>query len=172
KIPSSIIVPLSMDGQQQLIWWKYLITLVIIASSVVLFLFWRQMNSRILEKQKLIDRQSHVLNSQSVTIAALEKELNDPLTELLYLAKTNDPGFLPLFNEVYPGVIDNLIAMEPKLVQTELAFCAMIWLNFSTKEIARYTYVQPKSVQMKKHRLRKKLEIDSDQDLYVWFRKL
>ncbi|WJJ99630.1 helix-turn-helix transcriptional regulator [Elizabethkingia anophelis] len=48
----------------------------------------------------------------------------------------------------------------------------MIKLNFSSKEIANNTFIQHKSVQQKKHRLRKKLNVPTDQDLYVFFQDL
>lgn len=48
----------------------------------------------------------------------------------------------------------------------------MIWLGFSSKEIAQYTFVEHRSVQNKKNRLRKKLNISSDVDLYLFFKNL
>ena len=69
--------------------------------------------------------------------------------ELVVLAKQNDSTFLTRFQEVYPKFIDNLLKIDPGLVSSELAFCAMIKLNFSSKEIANYTFIQHKSVQQK-----------------------
>lgn len=92
--------------------------------------------------------------------------------ELVSLAKQNDSTFLTRFQEVYPKFIDNLLKIDPGLVSSELAFCAMIKLNFSSKEIANNTFIQHKSVQQKKHRLRKKLNVPTDQDLYVFFQDL
>jgi DNA-binding CsgD family transcriptional regulator len=92
--------------------------------------------------------------------------------ELVVLAKQNDSTFLTKFQELYPGFIDRLLEINPNLVSSELAFCAMIKLNFTSKEIANYTFIQHKSVQQKKHRLRKKLDVPTNQDLYVFFQNL
>lgn len=92
--------------------------------------------------------------------------------ELVVLAKQNDSTFLTRFQELYPGFIDRLLEINPNLVSSELAFCAMIKLNFTSKEIANYTFIQHKSVQQKKHRLRKKLDVPTNQDLYVFFQNL
>jgi tetratricopeptide (TPR) repeat protein len=102
----------------------------------------------------------------------LKKKLNTAFNEVVTLAKTNDPSFLARFQEVYPDVCEKLLQINPKLVNTELSLCAMIWLNFSSKHIAQYTNVQPKTVQTKKYRLRKKLELPEATNLYLWIKNL
>jgi DNA-binding NarL/FixJ family response regulator len=46
----------------------------------------------------------------------------------------------------------------------------MTFLNFSTKNIAQYTFVTVRAVQIRKNRLRKKLNIASDIDFNNWMR--
>jgi DNA-binding NarL/FixJ family response regulator len=41
-------------------------------------------------------------------------------------------------------------------------------LKFTTKEIAEYTFVSIKAIQNRKNRLRKRLFIENDTDLYDW----
>ncbi|MGE8380244.1 MAG: hypothetical protein ACN6PN_17880 [Sphingobacterium sp.] len=62
--------------------------------------------------------------------------------------------------------------MDTKIRTTELEFCAMAFLNFSTKNIAEYTYETICAVQIRKNRLRKKFEIPSDEDFNNWMREL
>lgn len=62
--------------------------------------------------------------------------------------------------------------MGPNLRSTELEFCAMAFLNFSTKNIAEYTYVTIRAVQVRKNRLRKKFDIPSDAGFNNWMREL
>lgn len=62
--------------------------------------------------------------------------------------------------------------MDTKIRTTELEFCAMAFLNFSTKNIAEYTYVTIRAVQIRKNRLRKKFEIPSAEDFNNWMREL
>lgn len=88
------------------------------------------------------------------------------LEEVIELVKKNDPSFLTKFKEVYPEFIASLLRMKPNLEDSELALCAMIKLHFSSKEIAAYTLVQHRSVQQRKYRLKKKLNIPGEEDLY------
>lgn len=89
--------------------------------------------------------------------------------EVLELGKKNDPEFLNRFKEVYPEFIDQLLTINSNLETSELIFCAMLKLHFTSKEIASYTLVQHRSVQQKKYRIRKKLNIPGETDIYHFF---
>lgn len=102
----------------------------------------------------------------------LEQQLNVAFEEVVQLAKENSPEFLIRFQEVYPDCYNKLIEQFPSLQTSELKFCAMLFLNFSSKDIAEFTFVTPKAVQNRKNRLRKKLNIASDEDLNVWIQRL
>ncbi|WP_318845393.1 helix-turn-helix transcriptional regulator [Chryseobacterium sp. JV558] len=91
--------------------------------------------------------------------------------EVIELAKENNPEFLTRFNEYYPRFSEELLKVFPLKI-SEIRFCAYIYLNFSTKEIADYTFTSVRTVQTKKYNLRKKLNIPSDMDIYIWFSKL
>ncbi|MDR6462559.1 hypothetical protein [Chryseobacterium sediminis] len=113
-----------------------------------------------------------VLNIREKETQELNQKLNFAFEEVIQLAKNNDPHFLARFQEVYPEFIPKLLKIEPELQSTELKFCALLFLNFSTKDIATYTFVQPQSVQTRKNRLRKRLGIPSDDDIYLWMKKM
>lgn len=91
---------------------------------------------------------------------------------VMELAKNNDSSFLTKFQELYPYFIPKLLEIAPDLDHAGQVFCAMLKLNFTSKEIANYLSIQHDSVQKRKSRLRKKLNIPSDVDLYHFFRKL
>lgn len=97
---------------------------------------------------------------------------DDRLNELARLAKENNSEFLVRFNEYYPDFSRKLYNINPSLSSSNITFCAFVWLGFSSKEIAQYTFVQHRSVQTQKSRIRKKLNIDSETDLYKYFREL
>ncbi|OCA80019.1 hypothetical protein BBH99_17125 [Chryseobacterium contaminans] len=100
----------------------------------------------------------------------LKNRINDnSQEELIEMAKKNDPEFLSCFKEVYPGYIDKLLAINPGLETSEQVFCAMLKLHFSSKEIANYTLVQHRTIQQKKYRIRKKMNIPTETDIYVFF---
>nr|WP_315034091.1 LuxR C-terminal-related transcriptional regulator [uncultured Chryseobacterium sp.] len=101
-----------------------------------------------------------------------EKISKEDFNELLELAKTNDVKFIKKFEEINPNLFKSILDINPQLTKSELSLCAMIWLGFSSKDIADYTFIQHRSVQTKKGRLRKKLGIPSEIDLYSFFTSL
>ncbi|MEN4760385.1 MULTISPECIES: hypothetical protein [unclassified Chryseobacterium] len=92
--------------------------------------------------------------------------------EIITLAKENSPRLLNKSRLVYPDFFDKIFAIQPNLKNSELIFCIYLKLNLSTKEIATYTFVTPKAIQNRKNRLRKKLNIASEVDIYKWFNQL
>ncbi|HAY3552187.1 tetratricopeptide repeat protein [Elizabethkingia meningoseptica] len=127
-----------------------------------------------IRKQKLLLKEKEELFSEMEAITEeLEKKIEgDKFNNLIALAKKNSPEFIILFKELYPGFITALKNRNPKIRSSELAFCAMAYLNFSTKDIAVYTSVTVHAVEMRKSRLRKKYNVPSDIDFNIWMRKL
>lgn len=103
---------------------------------------------------------------------AKEKTDLDELKTVVQLAIANDAAFFVKFNELDPEFIKKLLLLSPKLVAGELEFCALLRLNFETKEIARYTGMSVRAVEGKKYRVRKKLNISSEEDLNIWMTNL
>ena len=62
--------------------------------------------------------------------------------------------------------------LDPSIRSSELYFCALAYLNFSTKDIANFTFVTNRAVQVRKNRMRKKYNIPSEVDFNEWFRNL
>lgn len=127
---------------------------------ILLFVYIRYQKNKSIIKQK--EFEAHVL----------KEKLTHSYDCIIDLAKKNDPNFLNKFQEAYPDFVKKLFAINSNLSKSDLTFCAMIWLGFSSKEIAQYTFVEHRSVQNKKNRLRKKLNISSDVDLYLFFKNL
>lgn len=123
--------------------------------------------------------QKHINETNKVNLTDAEEELNhlelkvnDAFNELIELAKNNDSSFLSRFREVYPQFYSNLTNSYPDLTTGQIQFCALLKLNFTTKEIAAYSYISVRSVETKKNRLRKRLEIPSEIDLNKWMMDL
>lgn len=110
--------------------------------------------------------------SNSISYPTKERISKEDFAELLDLAKSNDLKFIKRFEEINPGLFQNILKINPQLTKSELSLCAMIWLGFSSKDIADFTFIQHRSVQTKKGRLRKKLNISSETDLYSFFTSL
>ena len=145
------------------------IVCVVLLIAILGYIFYQRKKR---EKEILVQVQQAQIVQKEAENKELKQKVNTAFEEVVQLAKQNDPSFLTRFQEVYPEVYQKLISVNPKLVNTELVLCAMIWHNFSSKDIAQYTFVQPKTVQVKKHRLRKKLGIPAEEDIYQYLRKL
>lgn len=88
---------------------------------------------------------------------------------LLQMIKKDDSSFIYTFEKIFPDFSKKLLTVCPQLVQTEIEFCALLKMKLSTKQIAQLTFIETRTVQNKKHRIRKKLNIASDIDIYNWF---
>lgn len=102
----------------------------------------------------------------------ISQRLNMAFDEVMNLAKTNNPSFIVRFQEVYCTFYNNLMERHPDLTVTELQLCAMTYLNIPTVDIAEYTFVEVRSVQTRRSRLRKRINLPSDVDLLVYLKTL
>ena len=127
------------------------------------------------KKQKKSEKEkteiSEVVKEQSEEISTLKTKVNEGFEEVLELAKTNDPSFMKRFSEVYPDFFKFLADEHPKLTSTQLKILAYSFLNFKTKDIASYTNVAVRTVDTHKYRIRKIINIDSEEDLISWAQK-
>lgn len=122
------------------------------------------------EKNKLIEE----LNKRHKLLA---KKYNISDEDVRRLNKLLNSYFLPErdweitkkhFEAVHKNFFTNLKKKFPNLTQNELRHCAYIRINYTTKEIARILNVAPSSVQKARLRLKKKLKLQSHQDLYLF----
>ena len=82
---------------------------------------------------------------------------------------------LKLFQEnieqVNQEFFEKLLQKFPDLTKTEKELCGLIRLNLSSKEISNVRGVSPNSVKVGKHRLRKKLNLDPEDDVYAYLQQ-
>ena len=95
----------------------------------------------------------------------LKKKLNNAFEEVVELAETNSPNFLSRFIEVYPEFYNQLITEYPTLTTADVRLCALMKLDFSTKEIAEITFSSLRTVQNRMYKLRKKFNLSTDEKL-------
>ncbi len=98
-----------------------------------------------------------------------KEEPHEAYNKLLNLIKANDPAFMFSFEKTHPNFSDKLLKINPQLSNSEIEFCAFLKLKLSTKEIAKITFIEPRTVQNKKYRIRKRLNIPTSMDIYNWF---
>jgi len=76
--------------------------------------------------------------------------------------------FKSYFSEVHDNFDKKLMSVYPEISEKELRMAAFIKMNLSTKEIAVMLNVLPESVLKSKYRLKKKLRLGKDIDLYQY----
>ncbi len=69
------------------------------------------------------------------------------------------------FEEVHTGFFENLIKCQPDLTSLDLRHCALLRLNMSISDSAALLGISPESVKTSRFRLRKKLNLETQQDL-------
>ncbi|MHA7608032.1 tetratricopeptide repeat protein [Elizabethkingia meningoseptica] len=147
-------------SEKRNVWISIGLLLIIMVTSVIYGVF----------KIKSLQNKKKILLQRN---QELEEQTGDNrFAEVVDLAKKNDSLFLVKFQELYPDFVDQLLAINPKLEKSEINFCALIKLNFTSKEISTYLFIQYESVLQRKRRVRKKLNIPSEIDIYMFFNNL
>lgn len=70
------------------------------------------------------------------------------------------------FGEIHSRFYPRLLEQFPDLTQRELKVCAMIRLNFQSKDIAAIFYLKPSTIEIYRHRIRKKMSLPPGENLY------
>lgn len=139
----------------------YIIIGIITASLLVILILIKIFN----RKQK---ENSTVIHQKLQETEVLKKKLEIPVEELVNLAMRDDPSFIIKFKEVYFEFYVNLRSDYPQLTVNDMKFFALIKLKFSNKEIAEYAHMSIRTVESKKYRLRKKIDLPQDVDFNNW----
>lgn len=78
----------------------------------------------------------------------------------------DETGFELQMDELNSGFHEKLKELYPDLTTYDLRLCAYIKAAMDAKEIARLQNIRPSSVYINRSRLRKKLRLEKEQDLY------
>jgi len=79
--------------------------------------------------------------------------------------------FEKAFNNVDKDFLEKIKIAHPELTPNDLRFCAYLRLNLSSKEIAPLLNISTKSVETKRYRLRKRLNLEHDDGLVEYILK-
>lgn len=145
----------------------------------------------LLEKQSVIEKQNYdlaqeVLSIKEREITALNLELlniHNNITSILSNYENNSnleilkkkinsiftnrdywKEFELKFTKIHPDFSKNLIKTFPNLTKKDVEFCTLIKLKLSNKEIASLTQISYESVISKKYMLRKKTNINTENE--------
>ncbi len=95
-------------------------------------------------------------NSFSPLIKSINRILSEKRKEDLYSDQ---------FNAAYPGYLEYLTRTYPDLTTADLKLCTFLRMNLNTKEIAEIMGLSVRSVESRRYRLRKKLNLSKEEDL-------
>lgn len=120
----------------------------------------------------IVMRKNKTLQLQEATSKAYLQ--NTPIAghdhhRLIELLKENNASYMAYFTEVYPDFEAQLTDLSSKITTADVEFCSFLKLKLSTKEIAQYSFIAPKTVRNKKYIIRKKLNIPTEIDIYEFF---
>ncbi len=93
----------------------------------------------------------------------IKSQVNPELTWVRY--KKN-------LEEAYPGFFDRLLQSYPELTDTEQKLCAYLRVNLQSKEIAQTMNVSVSAVSKGRQRLRKKLNLEAQGNIYEFLQAL
>ncbi|WP_316768731.1 triple tyrosine motif-containing protein [Pedobacter frigiditerrae] len=119
---------------------------------------------------------NELLQKLSEEMTKLKDENGKKLSEdqLRKIQKVIDDGmnderdwnlFESSFNEAHESFFKKLKANHPDLVPNDLKLCAYLHMNMSSKEMASLLNISLRGVEIRRYRLRKKLEVPHDKNL-------
>ncbi|MDP6922647.1 MAG: LuxR C-terminal-related transcriptional regulator, partial [Lutibacter sp.] len=89
------------------------------------------------------------------------------------LTNTSDwEMFKEAFNNADSDFLKKVKAVHPKLTPNDLRLCAYLRLNLSSKEIAPLLNISVRSVEIKRYRLRKKMDLVREISLVAYILEL
>lgn len=136
-----------------------------------------------------IENKNRELATSTMSIIKKNEFLNNIKSELVSGGKTNidkvvniiDKNlnntddwkmFQEAFNNADKKFLKKIKSNHPELTPNDLRLCAYLRLNLSSKEIAPLLNISPRSVEVKRYRLRKKMNLDHDENLTTYILEL
>ncbi len=124
----------------------------------------------VVRKNRMLARQEKASREYLAKIS--ENPNGEDYSKLLKALKEKDPAFMFYFEETFPDFSAKLLQINPKMSVSDIEFCALLKIKISTKDIARYKFIEPQSVRNKKNVIRKKLDIPKDLDIYQFINEI
>ncbi|MDP2338469.1 MAG: triple tyrosine motif-containing protein [Bacteroidota bacterium] len=123
----------------------------------------------LIHKNKFLGRIKEEL--EKLKKSSSDESVKDKITSLVHKIdkdidhKKQWEVFETAFDDVHEDFLSRLKILHPNLTPKELKLCAYLRMNISTKEIAPLMNISIRGVEICRYRVRKKLNIDRDQNL-------
>ncbi|MFT5777976.1 MAG: DNA-binding NarL/FixJ family response regulator [Crocinitomicaceae bacterium] len=118
------------------------------------------------------------VNARLINLREQDGDVKEDITQLLQfmraMSKTDELNTLIEQNsDIIDGKFKERVERQfPKLSKNDLQLMVLMKLGLSTKEIAQLKNVEPASIRIFKHRLKTKLNLTVDVDLYTFINEL
>lgn len=121
----------------------------------------------LLKKNEFITSTAEKLSDAKLNFKKENQKVIQDVTRDLLMNSSKDvwKEFEVRFQEVHSDFYQNLNENYPALTPNEKKICAFLRLNMSTKDISAITYQSVRSINMARFRLRKKMELETDENL-------
>lgn len=117
----------------------------------------------LLKKNEVLNEVKNMLNQQ-----VLNESIKNPIINVIDKSlNQNDDWelFQEAFNNADKEFLGKLRSAHSNLTNNDIRLCAYLRLNLNSKEIARLFNISPRSVEVKRYRLRKKMDLEHDKNL-------
>ncbi|HRK25981.1 MAG TPA: LuxR C-terminal-related transcriptional regulator [Chitinophagales bacterium] len=118
------------------------------------------------DKNRLLLTLKEKCETAQQTPSASKKILNEMQRLLDSFISVEDKTFEIQMDELHQEFFQKLRELYPHLSNNDLRLCAYLKIGLNSKEIADILNILPSSVYISRSRLRKKLNVNSDDDLY------
>lgn len=152
--------------------------ILLLATLLSFFAYWfhqkmKKKNENIIsDSEEKLAQKREIIEQKEQETKELKLKVNESFEEVIKLAKENSPEFFTRFQEVYPDFVNKILKINPNFRTSELTLCAYVFLGFTTKDIATYTFKSANTVHSRKYNLRKKLQISPEENMELWLKKL
>lgn len=170
------------------------ILLTIIIHKTYKWYYKRQFNHNLIKKEQLItnikneqlgqdiESKNRELAISTMSLIKKNEALSKVKNELIAMDEVNNKSVIKLidrnlnskkdweffeqaFNNADKNFLSNIKKAYPNLTPNDLRFCAYLRLNITSKELAPLLNISYRSVEIKRYRLRKKMNLASDKSL-------
>jgi ligand-binding sensor domain-containing protein/DNA-binding CsgD family transcriptional regulator len=126
------------------------------------------------KNEALKELQTKIYTSMRTTDKSSFKTFKSLLETIDYSFRNDDEWekFQLFFEEVHAGFFENLKSNNHNITAQDLRHCALIRLNLSITEVATIMGISSESVKTSRFRLRKKMDINSQQELVDYIMKI
>lgn len=138
------------------------LSIILVVSLILVILFKNRKAVKVLSNHLPSSEDN---SSEEDNVDVLNKHA-EKLQELYRIAIEDNEVFFNLYVKAFPDFHENM--KHAGMTNSEIEICAMTKLSIDTKQIARIKNLTVRSVESKKYRIRKKLDLNPSDELTSW----